>query len=259
MADIPGHDGGQPRSVAAPISVELAKTPEQMEIAYRIRHDAYSADGHIEPRADRRFTDAYDELPNAFTFLVRVGDVPTGSVRICTRRVGSDDRLPCISTFPDAVAEFERKKSAATMLMEINRLTRIPDCIDGRVYAALFRTSGHMALYFDSQANFIALRRNHMPFYQRLGALQVARPRIYSGLNCEMSLCALVRPRFMAVTSNLPMFEHVVDDAAFRLALMAGERIVMPLPASLSISWANLPPGAAEEGLDEINDLTEAA
>lgn len=258
MTELIDHIGDGLRKPSAPIFVQRVTTAAQADIAYRIRHDAYAAAGHIAPRPDRLFADAYDDFSNAYTFIAYVGDTPTASLRVCTRRIGSDDLMPCASTFPEAVAAIERQYPDGTTVMETNRLTRLPDCHDMRVHTALFRLNGQLSVVFGAAINFIAARRNHIPVYRRMGALQVAKPRVYTGLTCEMALCVQLRDRFQGLAFKLPLFAGVAEDTGFRQRILTGDRVPMPMPPSASASWTNLPPEAIDVGRREMEMILAA-
>ncbi|HEV2447129.1 MAG TPA: hypothetical protein VGS58_14455 [Candidatus Sulfopaludibacter sp.] len=65
------------------IECRIAQAPEDREQVYRLRYGCYFRKGSIAPRADRRFSDRFDETPNHFSFLVRdTARQPLATVRI---------------------------------------------------------------------------------------------------------------------------------------------------------------------------------
>src|SRR4051812_35908170 len=65
----------------------IARTQEERDEVYRLRHDAYRRDGAIDPQPGARFSDHFDTLPNHFSFLVRQSDTEAkATVRISVVR-----------------------------------------------------------------------------------------------------------------------------------------------------------------------------
>lgn len=61
---------------------KLAATPAELAEVFRIRHQCYLRSGAIEARANERFSDRYDDLPNSFSFLLRERGQSMATVRI---------------------------------------------------------------------------------------------------------------------------------------------------------------------------------
>src|SRR6202158_3896728 len=64
------------------VDYRLAQTPEEKEEIYNLRYRAYLREGAVQPSADQRVTDRYDDLPNAWTFGVYLHGELYSSVRI---------------------------------------------------------------------------------------------------------------------------------------------------------------------------------
>ena len=52
------------------VDYRLAQTPEDKEKIYNLRYRAYLREDAIQPSADQRVTDQYDDMPNSWTFGV---------------------------------------------------------------------------------------------------------------------------------------------------------------------------------------------
>ena len=52
------------------VEYRLAETEVEKEEIYSLRYRAYLNEGAIEPRADQRLADRFDELPNSWTFEI---------------------------------------------------------------------------------------------------------------------------------------------------------------------------------------------
>ena len=50
------------------VDYRLAETEAEKEAIYSLRYRAYLHEGAIEPRADQRLTDRFDNLPNSWLF-----------------------------------------------------------------------------------------------------------------------------------------------------------------------------------------------
>ncbi|MGJ5130978.1 N-acyl amino acid synthase FeeM domain-containing protein [Bradyrhizobium oligotrophicum] len=69
-------------STAFSCDYRLAASEQDKEDIYRLRYRAYLSAGQIASSADQRVSDAYDELPNSFTFGVYFAANLCGSIRI---------------------------------------------------------------------------------------------------------------------------------------------------------------------------------
>ena len=64
------------------VDYRLAQTPEEKEEIYNLRYRAYLREGAVQPSAEQRVTDQYDDLPNSWTFGVYLFGELYSSVRI---------------------------------------------------------------------------------------------------------------------------------------------------------------------------------
>src|SRR3954471_24511753 len=64
------------------VDYRLAQTPEEKEKIYNLRYRAYLREGAVQPSADQRVTDQYDDLANSWTFGVYLFGELYSSVRI---------------------------------------------------------------------------------------------------------------------------------------------------------------------------------
>ena len=64
------------------VDYRLVQTAEEKEQVYNLRYRAYLREGAIQPSADERVVDQYDDAPNTWTFGVYVGDELYSSIRI---------------------------------------------------------------------------------------------------------------------------------------------------------------------------------
>src|ERR1700688_4477494 len=64
------------------VDYRLAETEAEKDAIYRLRYRAYLHEGAIEPRADQRLTDRFDDLPNSWVFGVFFDGELTSSLRV---------------------------------------------------------------------------------------------------------------------------------------------------------------------------------
>ena len=175
-----------------PIECRIAHGPEDREQVYRLRYGCYFRKGSIAPRADRKFSDRFDDTPNHFSFLV--ADVARGPLATVRIGVVSPSRgwteSPAGSVFGDHAAY---RSLARESFVEASRLCFGPQARRD----ALMRLLGNMAALADLfQCEWLTAcpRQEHAPMYQRLfGFRPMAEPRKYFGVDFETQLLAIRR------------------------------------------------------------------
>src|SRR5882757_6535496 len=80
------------------IDYRRAETEAEKEAIYSLRYRAYIHEGAIEPRADQRLTDRFDDLPNSWIFGVYIDGELTSSLRISVATADNDD-TPAVNAF----------------------------------------------------------------------------------------------------------------------------------------------------------------
>ncbi|RFC65277.1 hypothetical protein DYI37_05410 [Fulvimarina endophytica] len=169
------------------------------------------AGGHIEPNVTERFSDVYDDMPNASTIVIYDADEPVASVRTCTFARGTDLRSPALDAFPDEVrALLDRDRSGpfSGRGIEVTRLVRVPEAENNQgLVFLLYRMAGYVALCAHSQVHLACVRGNHAPFYRRLGYEPASELKPYPGLSCAMRLMASDRRRYDEVRRAVPVMD----------------------------------------------------
>ncbi|HEY2012611.1 MAG TPA: GNAT family N-acyltransferase [Bryobacteraceae bacterium] len=175
-----------------PIECEIASAPGDREQVYRLRYGCYFRKGSITPRADRQFSDRFDDTPNHFSFLVRdTAREPLATVRIS---VVNPDRgwteSPAGHVFGDHPAY---QVLARESFVEASRLCFGPQARRDVLMGLL----GNMAALSDLfQSEWLAAcpRQEHALIYQRLfGFRAMAEPRRYFGVDFETQLLGIRR------------------------------------------------------------------
>ncbi len=235
------HDTGRQPHIMRPLgsivqtrySARLALDPQTKREAYRLRYDSYLASGYIQPNETGLFQDVYDELPNCQTVVIYDDGVPSASVRVCTLAFGSSKRSPASDAFPEEVRKLLNEQTAigiGARGIETTRLVRSPaaDNNQGLVFL-LYRMAGFLGMSAHTQILLACVRRNHAPFYKRLGYEAVTEPRAYPGLSCPMQLMSCTRKRYDEVRLAFPVIDPFAGSTDNLDGFLSGE------PVSLSL------------------------
>jgi hypothetical protein len=168
------------------VDYRLAKSAEDRDTIYLLRYDAYVREGTIQPNLNRRVIDAYDSLPNAWTFAVHVDGKLAGSVRIHVSSPEFPD-IPAAHVFPDILKPMIE---AGKILIDPTRFVADPGA--GQYLELPYATLRlvHMASeYFRSDYVLATVRVEHQAFYKRVfGAREICPPRPYPSLSKPISL-----------------------------------------------------------------------
>ena len=171
------------------VDYRLAETEAEKEAIYGLRYRAYLHEGAIEPRADRRLTDRFDDLPNSWIFGVYFDGELTSSIRISVARSGNDD-TPAVDAFGDLLApELARGK----IIVDPNRF--VADPLSRTKYPELPYLTvrlGYVACaYFNADIGTATVRAEHQAFYRRLFLQKsLCTPRPYPTLTKPLCLMA---------------------------------------------------------------------
>lgn len=200
--------------------------------AYALRHSSYLDSGFIEPRAGGLFRDEFDDLDNAATIVVYHDERPVASVRVCfmSRTVRE---APAHHAFPDEVDAILTAASPSltgVKVAEITRLVRSPEEANNQgLVFLLYRLAGGLAIKDDVRVILSSVRRNHIPFYRRIGFVDVVGPRAYPGLNCPMHLLKCSRAEYDRVRAAFPLMNPDAAPQGTFDGFESGRTIVLPL------------------------------
>ncbi len=167
-----------------------ADTDEEREAIFRLRYDSYLNEGNIPPSFERRFTDPYDELGNAWIFGVHLDGRLVSSIRlhVATKEVPD---LPSLSVFPEYL---KPELEAGKIIIDPTRHATDRDAV--RQYPQLvyltMRLGWVAAEYFQADTVLAAVRTEHQAFYKRVFGHRLACPaRPYPLLEKPISLMKL--------------------------------------------------------------------
>lgn len=170
----------------------IARTNEDLDQVYQLRHACYLRKGSIEARPDRRFRDEFDQMPNSFSFLVRSqAEEALATVRISVvRDVEGWRDSPGQHVFGDHPA---LRSMAREGYVEASRLCFGPQARRD----AFVRLVGNMAALadlYDAGWLMACPRMEHTGTYIRMfGFKPMAEPRQYFGVNFQTQLLGVRR------------------------------------------------------------------
>jgi hypothetical protein len=186
------------RELLNSVDYRLIETAEEREQIYRLRYRAYIHEGAIEPRADHRVTDRFDDMPNTWIFGVYFEGVLASSIRIS---VATPDNpiSPSVDAFPDVLLpELAKGKT----IVDPTRF--VADPARAKRYRELPYLTVRLAYvacgHFDADLGLATVRPEHCAFYHRVFLHEtITRPRQPPGMTkafCVMATdCRKVRER----------------------------------------------------------------
>jgi hypothetical protein len=170
----------------------IAQNAEDRDLVFRLRYSCYQGKGAIAPREDRRFSDAFDETNNHFSFLLRYGNSdPLATVRISVVKpeLGWTDS-PGSRVFGDH-PRFQ--EIASESFVEANRLCFLEQARRD-VFVRLLGNMAALADLFEVGWLVACPRVEHAHVYQHMfGFRPLAEPRPYFGVNFETQLLGIRR------------------------------------------------------------------
>lgn len=188
------------------VDYRLAETEADKEAIYRLRYRAYSQEGAIEPRCDRRLTDRFDDAPNSWTFGIYIDGLLASSLRISVASPENPD-TPAVDAFGDILrpmlAEGKIIVDPNRFVADPLRETRIPEL----PYVTL-RLAYVACAYFNADIGTATVRREHQAFYRRVFMhVPLCPPRHYPTLIKPLGLMAVNFPEMREkVFQRYPFF-----------------------------------------------------
>ena len=168
----------------------VARTPTDLDDVFRLRYLCYQRRGAIADRADRRFRDSFDDLPNHFSYLVRDEEEEAlATVRISVIRPDMGWlESPAGRVFGDHPAF---QAMARTSFVEASRLCFARTARRDSFYGMLGNMAA-LAERYGVEWLTACPRVEHSEVYQRLyGFRSMAAPRRYFGVSFETELLGI--------------------------------------------------------------------
>ena len=169
------------------VDYRLADTPAEREQIYRLRYRAYLQEGAIEPRADERVTDRFDDMPNTWIFGVYYDGALASSIRVSV----ATPEMP-ISPSVDAFSDVLHPELAkGKIIVDPTRFVAEPT--RARTYRELPYLTVRLGYvgceHFGADIGLASVRADHAAFYRRVfGAVEMSDVRPYPGLNFPVVL-----------------------------------------------------------------------
>ena len=194
------------------VEYRRADTFDAKHAIFRMRHEAYTREGYIEPQPSGLFTDPDDDVPNAWLLACYIDGDLASSLRL---HVASSpgQRLPVLSAFPEIVAPRLR---AGDLVIDASRHTskfefsRAFPQLPFVTLRAAFLAEEHFG------ADFItaAMRTDYQAAFRRMyGAVEWAPPRPYPHLSRLQALMAYeCGPMWSATRARYPFLRSTVAE-----------------------------------------------
>jgi hypothetical protein len=203
----------------------IARTPEDLARVYRLRYACYRHDESIPANPEEQFRDAFDSMPNTFSFLLRPPqDEPIATMRISV--VQPERRwheAPVQHVFGDHAAVDSMAREG---FVEASRLCFAqPPRRD--LFVKLVGYMAAMASFYDVRWLVACPRIEHADTFQRVfGFKSIAPPRQYFGVRFRTELLAIsrkeivkyVRDEKTMTTAWSSALEHLTRAATLRVS-----------------------------------------
>src|SRR3954464_16016169 len=183
------------------VDYRLAQTPEEKDEIYRLRYRAYLREGAIQPSAEGRVIDQFEDAPNAWTFGVYFHGELYSSIRVSV--LTSAWRMsPSVELFGDVLhPELDKGR----IFIDSTRFVADPDKARNfpELPYATVRLGSMAGVHFNADYGLAIVRPEHQAFYRRVFLHETwCEPRTYPGLVKPVGLMAAhlptVRDRVLA-------------------------------------------------------------
>jgi hypothetical protein len=193
----------------------IANTAEAREQVYRLRYACYRRDEAIGVRADEKFRDEFDELPNHFSFLLGGVHEPMATARISVvRRDWQWDDAPVEHVFGD---DPTLRSIASEGYVETSRLCFARAALPG-AFVRLVSQIGAVANFYDVEWFVACPRLEHVHSWARMfGYKPIAAPRQYYGVAFQTQLLAVRRRDAQKHLKDGGTLQAACDEAAASL------------------------------------------
>ena len=183
------------------VDYRLVQTPEEKDEIYRLRYRAYLREGAVQPSAEGRVIDQFEDAPNAWPFGVYFHGELYSSIRVSV--LTSEWRMsPSVELFGDVLhPELDKGK----VIIDSTRFVADPE--RARDFPELpyvtVRLGSMAGVHFNADYGLAIVRPEHQAFYRRVFLHETwCEPRLYPGLVKPVGLMAAhlptVRDRVLA-------------------------------------------------------------
>lgn len=198
-----------------------AHTNQTRDEVYRIRYDCYRRDNSIDPNPSERFSDAFDDSPNHFSFLLGSTEESLATVRISVVRPDLGwKQSPALHVYGDSPA---LQSIASESYVEASRLCFAPQARPN-TFISLLGNMAALAEFYSVRWLVACPRIEQAKTYQRLfGFTPIAEPRTYYGVRFTTQLLAVSLDQLRShVRHDRRMFQswaHALSEASQELPM----------------------------------------
>ena len=173
-------------------SAQLCCSTESLAIAQQLRYQAYVEAGLIPENDKQALSDAFDTQQNTRTHLIWQHGVPIATVR--SNIWSADYNWETTEGITSFWQDVHRKIGLEKTIIESNRFATAPqlsgrDSLRAQIF--LFRVQDLNAQYEQCDHVITAVRKKHLPFYQRMLAFcPISEEKYYPWLEEDVVLLA---------------------------------------------------------------------
>jgi hypothetical protein len=216
------------------VEYRLATTDDERDAIFRLRYDGYLRDGGIGPNGSKRFSDRWDDAPNALLFGVHVDGELASTVRMHISTPFKDD-LPAFEPFGDVLSPL-----ADQGLTLVDPTRFVIDEHFARfgpeIPFVTLRLTSMAAEHFGAHGILATVRKEHTIMYRRVvGHRAISEPRTYPLLSKPI-VCMLVETAALAEVAyrRHPFLQSTVQEreTVFKGFNPAGRRGRIQNPAN---------------------------
>lgn len=198
------------------VDYRTIETPEARDQLYRMRYKAYTRGGLIPPSGSERYSDAYDDAPNAWTFGIYVDGEIYGSIRLHV--LTSQQRMSCTTDlFGDVLhPRLDRGEvfiDPARFVADPEKAKRFPELPFLTVRLAYLACE-----HFKANTGLALVRPAHEAFYRRVFLNEtIAAPRLFPNALAKVGLMA---SDFRAVRETVLTRFPIMRSSAFERRML---------------------------------------
>jgi hypothetical protein len=165
------------------------ETPEEKDQLYLMRYRAYTHGGLIPPSESERYSDRYDDAPNAWTFGIYVDGELRSSIRLHV--LTSERRMSCTTELFGDVLHPRLDKGEvfidpARFVADPEKAQRFPELPYLTVRLVFLACE-----YFNADTGLALVRPAHQAFYRRVFLNEtIAEPRPFPNAFAKVALMA---------------------------------------------------------------------
>ena len=192
------------------------ETPEEKDQLYQMRYRAYTHGGLIPPSESERYSDSYDDAPNAWTFGIYVDGELCSSIRL--HLLTSEQRMSCTTDlFGDVLhPRLDRGEvfiDPARFVANPEQAKRFPELPYVTVRLVFLACE-----YFNADTGLALVRPAHQGFYRRVFLNEtIAEPRPFPN---ALAKVALMASDFRAVREKVLTRFPIMRSSAFERRML---------------------------------------